>query len=216
MPNRPRVEKPGWIYHVTANVLDGMSLFRDDEDRSRFFDMFEAEVAASNWTVLGYTLMTTHYHVLLLLNDRTLSSGFQKLHSSYARRYNRRHARRGVVWQKRFHDEPVLSDRHLFETIRYIARNASRVDLAESPEDWPWCSYGAAIGVAAPDPIVDEDALLGLFSNDRDRARQFLRELVEEHDPRVRWRRRRVRVELERERNEHDPRVRRARVEDAS
>jgi REP element-mobilizing transposase RayT len=186
--NRPRIEAPGVTYHINANALDGMPLFRDDEDRFRFFELFALEVQRSEWTILEYTFMTTHYHVLLTLNECTLSSGFQHVQSRYARMYNRRHRRRGVVWQRRFHDEMVLSDRHLFETIRYVALNAPRVRLAETPEGWPWCSYGAAIGVHPADPVVDEGALLRLFARDRNSARRRLRALVEEKDPRERWR----------------------------
>jgi REP element-mobilizing transposase RayT len=192
MSNAIRTEEVGGIYHVNANALFGMPLFRDDVDRECFFELFASVAAASNWTVLAYTLMTTHYHALLTLSECTLSSGFQRLQSRYAREYNRRHKRRGVVWQSRFHDEPVLSDRHLFSVIRYIARNAPRVKLAPNPESWPWCSYGAAIGIHAPDPIVDEDALLGLFAKDRRRAQKMLQAFVEEPDPRVRWRQRRL------------------------
>lgn len=193
MSNKPRIEEPGGFYHVNANALDGMPLYRDEVDRLRFFDLFADEVEKSQWTILEYTFMTTHYHVLLALNKCTLSSGFQRLQSKYARSYNRRHGRRGVVWQQRFHDEMVETDSHLFEAVRYVALNAPRARMVDAAEDWPWCSYGAAIGCHAPDPLVDERALLGLFSPDVQRARRKLQAYVEEKDPRARWRQSRLR-----------------------
>jgi REP element-mobilizing transposase RayT len=193
MSNKHRIEEPGASYHINANALDGMPLYRDEVDRLRFFDMFADEAERSDWTILEYTLMTTHYHVLLTLNKCTLSSGFQRLQSRYARSYNRRHRRRGVVWQERFHDEMVETESHLFETVRYVALNAPRARMVEAPEDWPWCSYGAAIGRQGPDPLVDEQALLGLFSDDVETARRELQAYVEERDPRVRWRQSRLR-----------------------
>jgi REP element-mobilizing transposase RayT len=187
MSTRIRVEEPGAFYHVNANALDGMDLYRDDVDRARFFEMFAEEIERSEWTILEYTLMTTHYHVLLQLKKCTLSSGFQRLQSRYARSYNTRHRRRGVVWQSRFHDAMVTSDRHLFETVRYLALNAPRAGMVGAAEDWPWCSYGAAIGSYETDPLVDEPALLGLFSPTTHGARTNLRAFVEEADPRIRW-----------------------------
>jgi putative transposase len=74
--------------------------------------------------LLEYTLLTSHYHLLLKIKKKALSSGFKRLPSRYARAYNRRHNRRGVVWLRRFHDVMIESDRHLFETVRYIAQNA--------------------------------------------------------------------------------------------
>ncbi len=189
MANARRIEEPGFTYHVTSNALEGMSLFRNEVDRLAFFDLLLAEVKRSAWRVLAYSLMTTHYHLLLMIEERTLSSGFQHLHSQYARGYNRRHRRRGVVWQKRFHDEVVTTERHLYETIRYIALNAPRAKACATPEEWPWCGYGAAIGLHEPDPLVDERELLGLFGTTVEIGRRRLREVVEECDPRERRRR---------------------------
>jgi REP element-mobilizing transposase RayT len=188
-----RIEEPGAMYHINANALDGMSLFRDDVDRELFYNLLADEIAESEWTLLEYTLMTTHYHLLLQIDKCTLSSGFKRLQSRFARRYNKRHGRRGVVWMQRFHDELIESDRHLFETVRYVALNAPRARMVEAAEDWPWCSYGSAIGVYPADPIVDERALLSLFAPDPVVARRRLRAFVEERDPRVRWRQTRLR-----------------------
>ena len=188
MANRPRIEVPGGFYHVNANALVGMPLYRDEIDRIAFFELFCDQAKRSAWTVLAHTQMTTHFHALIRLVEPTLSSGFQRMQSLYARRYNRRHDRRGVVWQKRYHDELIDSDRHLLETIRYIALNAPRAAMCDEPEDWPWCSYGAAIGLRAPDPLVDENELLGLFARTPAVARRRLRAFVEERDPRERWR----------------------------
>lgn len=171
---------------MTANALHGMSLVRDETDRSTFFDLLIDELVRSEWSILAYSLMTTHYHLLLKLKKPTLSSGFQRFHSRYARAYNRRHKRRGVVWQRRFHDVYVDSDRHLFECVRYIALNAPRAQVCAAPEDWPWSSYGAAIGAHPTDLIVDEPELLAFFGSRPSTARRRLRAFVEERDPRVR------------------------------
>jgi REP element-mobilizing transposase RayT len=188
-----RIEEPGARYHINANSLDGMLLFRDDVDRQLFYDLLADQVIESEWRLLEYSLMTTHYHLLIQIEKCTLSSGFKRLQSRYARAYNRRHERRGVVWLRRFYDVMIESERHLFETVRYIALNAPRAQMVEAPESWPWCSYGSAIGAYPPDPIVDEKALLELFAKDPVVARRLLREFVEEKDPRVRWRQTRVR-----------------------
>ena len=183
-----RFEQPDAVYHVNANALDGMTLFRDDIDRELFYNLLADQIVDSDWTLLEYTLMSTHYHLLLRIEKPTLSSGFKRLQSRYARAYNRRHDRRGVVWLRRFHSVLIESERHLFETVRYIALNATRANMVEAAENWPWCSYGSAIGAYPADPIVNEKELLRLFAGDPRLARRRLRELVEEKDPRKRWR----------------------------
>jgi hypothetical protein len=118
--------------------------------------MFGLELELSGWRCLGYTVLGTHYHVAIRLTELTLSSGFQRLNSRYARWYNAEHGRRGALWQSRFFDAVVETEWHLLELQRYIAYNAPRANLAERPEDWPHCSYGALIGLYPPDPWVDE------------------------------------------------------------
>ena len=188
-----RVQEIGAYYHINANALNDMALYRDDVDRLRFLALLEDEVERSEWTLLEYTLMSTHYHLLLRLNKLTLSSGFQRLQSRYARAYNRRHNRRGPLWLRRFHDVMTVTETHLFEVIRYIALNPTRAGIVKRAEDWPWGSYGAAVGVDPPDSIADEEALLELFSPRPDVARRMLQEFVEEVNPRERWRQTRLR-----------------------
>jgi putative transposase len=182
----PRIEIAGCMYHVNAKAVQGTNLFRDDVDRLDFLARLAKEARASDWTLLAYSLMSTHYHVLLRINKLTLSSGFRRLNGDYSKNYNRRHDRRGALLQRRFFDSQIESDSHLLEVVRYIARNATRANLVESPEEWAWCSYGSAIGLESRDPIVDEEAILGLFGTSPALARKRLRAFVDEPDPRRR------------------------------
>ena len=127
----------------------GATVFRDDDDRAIFLRLLEEELERSKWSCLSYTVMTTHYHVLVKLTEASLSTGFQRLNGRFARAMNTRYGRRGALWQRRFYDAYVESQSHLLEATRYIALNAPRANMRPKPEDWPWCSYGATVGLAA-------------------------------------------------------------------
>ena len=182
----PRIEIAGSVYHVNAKAVHGTHLFRDEQDRSDFLNRLGREAKSSDWTLLAYSLMSTHYHVLLRINKLTLSSGFRRLNGEYAKNYNRRHDRRGALLQRRFFDSMIDSESHLLEVVRYIARNATRANIVASPEEWAWCSYGSAIGVVPRDPLIDEHEVLALFGTSPTLARERLRAFVDEPDPRVR------------------------------
>lgn len=184
----PRIQNIGSTYHVNGKAVDGAKLFTDESDRLLFLRMLSEQAQKSDWCILGYTLMTNHYHLLLKLRKLTLSSGFQRFNSIYARAYNRRQGRRGALWQSRFWDSITETEGHFYETVRYIAYNAPRASLCVRPEDWPWCSYGAAVGLAPRDDLIDEKELLGFFGARLDVARRRLRAYVEEADPRTRFR----------------------------
>jgi len=181
----PRIEIPGHAYHVNTKAVAGCKVFSSEEDCQAFLRLLRREVARSEWKCLAYSLMGTHYHLLIQLEKCTLSSGLQHLNSAYARLFNTTRGRRGALWQRRFHDVLIESDSHLLEVTRYIAMNAYRVG-GPRPEDHIWCSYGAAIGEHPPDPVIAEDELLRLFGTPTIEARRRLRAFVDEADPRKR------------------------------
>lgn len=190
----PRIEVVGGIYHVNSKSVDGVKLFADESDYALYLRLLCRQARKSEWCVYAYTLMPNHFHVLLRLEKPTLSSGFQRLKSRYARLYNRRHGRRGALWQCRFFDSFVETTGHFYETIRYIALNAARANLCSRPEDWPWSGYASSIGEAPPDPLVNEPELLRLFAPDPVEARRRLKDFVAEADPRARFGQTRVRL----------------------
>jgi putative transposase len=183
---KPRLEIPGFAYHLTANAVDGSRAFRHDVDREHMLYLLGDVAVESEWCVLEYAVLSTHYHLLVILRKPTLSSGMQRLQGRYARYFNRDSKRIGALWRARYGDVMIESDGHLREVVRYIARNAPRAGICERPEDYPWCSYGAAIGGYTFDPLIDERELLSLFGADVRSARRALRAFVEESDPRKR------------------------------
>jgi REP element-mobilizing transposase RayT len=182
----PRIEVAGAYYHVSCKAVDEIAAFRDDFDRYWFLQLFAKVAQRCGWSILEYTVMSTHYHVLVRLREPALSSGFQFLNGSYARWFNKRYARRGAVWSSRFDSRLLDSEEHLREALRYDARNAVRAGICERPEDWQWCSYGATIDGDPPDPLIDEEELLTLFGAPVPGARQRFREFVDEPDRRRR------------------------------
>ena len=176
----------GVAYHVIIKAVAGVRAFPDSYHRSRFVDFLAVEIAKSDWRCLGYTILGTHCHIIVELRDLTLSSGFQRLHSTYAKWFNQKHGRTGALWQARFYDVMIESDFQFLETQRYVALNAVRAGLVKRPEDWSYCHYGAAIGAYPPDPLIDEDAILQLLGRNRRQARLRFQEYVEETDVRRR------------------------------
>ena len=186
MSNTYRIEIAGGVYHVNTKAIAGIKAFPDFRHRQKFMDLVGEEIERSFWTCFGYAVVETHYHLLIRIEKLTLSSGFQRLNSRYARWFNLNHDRRGAFWQRRFHDTLVESDSHLLELQRYLAYNAPRAKLSATPEDWPYCNYGSLIGLHGADPYVEEGEVLALMARNPRRARQLFREFVEERDPRVR------------------------------
>lgn len=91
--------------------------------------------------------------------------------------YNRRHGRRGTLWEDRFKSNLVEGGGDaLAMTCAYVDLNAVRAGLVEDPKDYRFCGYGAAL---AGDEAAKKGQrailrLLGDYALEGGSYRQFL------------------------------------------
>jgi putative transposase len=178
MARQPRLEYAGAFHHVMSRGNDGIPIFRDDADRVLFLEFLGEEVSRSRWLVHEYSLMGNHFHLAIETPECTLSTGMHRLLARYAQRFNRRHKRRGHLFQERFKNVLVENESYGLTLSRYIALNAVKAELVARPEDWRWCSYAARIGMAEPPSWLTIDPLLGQFGSDRESQRKAYRTFV--------------------------------------
>ena len=179
MPRRPRVHAPGLIHHVMAHGIDARPLFSDDADRWRFIGILGDVTREVGWLCLGFCLMDTHYHLLVEEGEIPLSKGMRLLNGRYVTEYNRRHGRRGHLFEARYRDVAIKDEGHLMTAVRYLARNPLEVGACARAEDWPWSSYPQLVGVAKGWSFVSSAVTLSLFADRRDRAIEIVRQVVE-------------------------------------
>ncbi len=64
------------------------------------------------------------------------------------------------IWQARFYDFNLWTERKRIEKLRYMHRNPVQRGLVESPEQWRWSSFRCyRCGEAGPVRINDTDIL---------------------------------------------------------
>lgn len=180
MPRTARFVAPGMTYHVTARGTGREAIFLRQRDARYFLDLLALVVDRHRWTCFSYCLMTTHYHLVVRTPELDLDRGMHRLNACHAQSFNRRYDRSGHLFAERFHSEPIMRQAHMLEAIRYVAMNPVRAGICRSPRDWPWSSYGAALGLRPAPPFLAVDELLALFGRDGITARRRLRRFVEE------------------------------------
>ena len=149
--SRPlRIEYAGALYHVTARGDNKADIYLDDGDREQFLVTLEEVCRRFNWVLHTYCLMDNHYHLLIETPESNLSLGMRQLNGVYTQRFNRKHGRVGHVFQGRFKSILVQKESYLLELARYIVLNPVRARMVRSAKNWPWSSYQATIGEAAP------------------------------------------------------------------
>jgi len=80
-----------------------------------------------------------------------LSEFMKGLMQSYTQWHNRRHKRRGHLWEDRF-KSVIVEDGNMARTLSaYIQLNPVRSGYVQQPEEYRWSSYGEAVGGAWTD-----------------------------------------------------------------
>jgi putative transposase len=131
------------MYHVLNRGVEKRDIVLDDKDRLRFLHdlfAFNDKNPALNYIlpdrqverprallvhVHAFCLMDNHYHLLVSeAAQGGLSLFMRKLNMGYAKYFNERHGRSGVLWQGTFKKIPLLRDAHFLYIPYYIHLNA--------------------------------------------------------------------------------------------
>ena len=165
MARPQRIEFAGALYHVSAKGQGGGRLFRDAEDAERFLTILGRVCRRFDWAVMAYCLLPDRFELVAETRRANLSEGMRRLSGHYGQAFNRRHARRGPVFQGRF--KAVLVDRELYlaDVCREVLRQPVEAGLAAQARDWRWSSCRTMLKGNAPDWLA-KDTLLRLFSDD--------------------------------------------------
>ena len=135
-------------FHVTTRSIAEEHIFRDDRDYYAGVQIL-AELTAERYMVCHeFCLMPTHYHVLASFEEKMLTAATRRLNRRYASGFNRRHRRRGHVFDSPFTAVEVLTDRHAYRLLDYMAENPPF-------RPWPWSSFDADFSFVVPPPWLE-------------------------------------------------------------
>ncbi len=158
-----RIQIPGLIRHVMSRGNGRMGIFLDDTDYRQFVFLLGEAVEQFDVCCWNYCLMPNHYHATLQPSRPNLSEAIRRLNSTYALWWNRRHQRVGHVFQGRHKAQIVNREEYLMTLSRYVVMNPVRAGLVTRPEDWPWSSYRATVGLESAPAFLSTSSTLRLF-----------------------------------------------------
>jgi putative transposase len=164
--NLKRYYGAGDLHFITCSCYRRQPLLGTARRRELFLTVLEQVRRRYQFVVAGYVVMPEHFHLLISEpQEKTPSTVMQALKLGFARRILAGARRRRSnpaqaslfdhapqhIWQKRFYDFNVWTERKRIEKLRYMHRNPVKRGLVESPELWRWSSFRAyAFGEAGP------------------------------------------------------------------
>lgn len=135
MARRPRADTPGSWHHVINRAIAKRPYFETRSDKRYFLSRLAAEVRAGRLEVHAYSLMTTHFHLLVRSPIGQLSEGMRRAQCLYSRYFNRRRRRDGPLIRARFYSKRVDTDSYRRAVVRYIDANAVRAGVVARAAD---------------------------------------------------------------------------------
>jgi REP element-mobilizing transposase RayT len=140
MPRRPRFDHVGALFHIFNRGIARRPVFETRADIRYFLACLARAVRRGEVQVLGFTILTTHFHLLVRSPAGCVAEAMRRVLNEYVRYFNRTRKRDGALFRGRYGARRVTSLRYLWILVRYIDANAVRARLAATPEEYPYCS----------------------------------------------------------------------------
>ncbi|MGQ0614483.1 MAG: transposase [Planctomycetaceae bacterium] len=140
MPRRPRFDAPDTWHHVMNRGIARRTILENDLDRRFFLSLLAREGRAGRLIVHAFSLMLTHFHLLVYSPVGQLSEAMRRIQNRYARWFNRTRRRDGSLFRGRFLSKPIDSVHYRRNVLVYIHDNAVHAGLVAQPEEYAWSS----------------------------------------------------------------------------
>lgn len=136
-----RGDGPGVWHHVMNRGIASRTVFENRQD-VRFFLSRLARAVRSGWIeVHAYSILTTHFHLLVRSPQGELARAMQRVQNAYVRWFNRSRRRDGPLFRGRYRSKPVESDEYWEALIHYIDQNPVKARIVTASPVYP---YGSA------------------------------------------------------------------------
>lgn len=151
MPRKRRIAFTGDILHVMNRGLEGRPIFIDDADRLALLRILSVNLIRSTCVCYAWALMPNHFHLVLRPLDHHAGDCMRRISGSYARYFNKRHERRGYLFQDRYKSLATRDFFYFKELVRYVHLNPVRAKLVANLEalaEFEWTGHRAVLGLA--------------------------------------------------------------------
>jgi putative transposase len=132
-----RLHQTGHLHFITFSCARKRPILDTPESRDALLRILEETRQKHRFDVAGYVVMPNHVHLLLTEPEEgKLSISIQVLKQRFSRTRSEEY-----VWEPRYYDFNVYTERKRIEKLRYIHRNPVTRNLVTEPHLWHWSSF---------------------------------------------------------------------------
>lgn len=176
MPRFARKKSGTGVYHVILRGINQRDIFYDDEDKVKFIETLDKYKDISEYSILGYCLMSNHIHLLLKEGNESISKLMKRIGVSYVYWYNNKYERCGHLFQDRYRSEIVEEYRYLITVLRYIHQNPVKAGIVKDIGEYQWSSYDEYISTRRS--ITDVEYIISMLNEDKAKGLEIFKKFM--------------------------------------
>lgn len=165
------IEGASQVWLVTQRCHEQQYLLASEADRRRWVYWLYQARKLYGLSVLNYVVTSNHVHLLVQDTGRfCLRASLRLINNRTTAEFNRRHSRRGSVWESQFHTTAIQTRDHLARCITYMDMNMVRAGEVEHPSQWRCGGYVESLYPGKRGSRIDRQSLRRLLKFDSDKA----------------------------------------------
>ena len=148
-------QKYGQCFFVTSTYKDWKKLGEVDGFYKKLLKSIEFCNAKYESKLIGYVLMPSHIHLLILIDGNNLGSFMRDFKKYSSQKIAVDLGLLGGIWMPRYDRVVIESEDILRQKLEYIHSNPVKGGLVKNPQDWKWSS--------ASDYLIDNKSSINIF-----------------------------------------------------
>ncbi len=183
MARLPRLAIPGHLHLIAQHTHAREPVLGDEQDLASCKRSLLDAARQHGVALHAYALLPTQ--VLLLATPAT-SSGLSRMWQAVGRRfgadYNRRHGRRGALWEGRFRTAVVDARAHWLDCCRHVESMPLKLGLCAMAGEYLWSSAAHHAGLRVDAGLTEHPGYWALGNTPFEREARY-REMLEQPLP---------------------------------
>ncbi|HEX6018550.1 MAG TPA: transposase [Burkholderiaceae bacterium] len=174
MARLTRLAVGGHAHLVLLRGHSGRPVFRDDVDRAAFLSALRAACALELVALHGFALLPERVWLLATpAGADALGRTLQALGRRFSTAFNRRHGRRGSLWDGRYRSAVVEDGPSLLEAMLFVDLAPARAGASPDALATPWSSARTHVGQSTEFSLTDAAIYWSLGNTPFDRCTSY-------------------------------------------
>ncbi|MGV8153464.1 MAG: transposase [Alkaliphilus sp.] len=168
-----RQESDTGYYHIIMRGNNKNRIFKEEKNKLDFIKMLKNQEEEKRIQLLAWCIMDNHVHIVVKADIKDMSLAIKKINVKYAMRHNHKEGTIGHVFQDRFKSQPIETDEHLMQVIRYVHNNPIKAKMIEKIQNYNWSSYNYYYNKEEVKSRNQMQFVLKYFNNDLEEFAKF-------------------------------------------